>query len=194
VLVASAGNDGIRFDVTEEGALGVFPASFPGVVTVGGAARDGRWWRSANYGPGLDLVAPAHEVRTLTYDPADPSQTAASATTASGTSLSAAFVSGTAAVILTRYPETTAPRLLLMLRAKATDILDPLGDGSSHVGDDEWTGAGLLNAGAATTALANPNDQPVVVELQMGRSKNFRGYYGWGFPARPFAVGGEPTS
>ena len=192
ILVGAAGNDAVRFDVDEEGVLGVFPASVPGVITVGGSSRNGRWWPSSNYGPGLDLVAPAHEVRTSSYDPNAPGQTSASVVTASGTSVSAAFVSGTAAVILGRYPGVTAPYMRHWLRAKATDMLDPLGDGSSHVGDDEWTGAGMLNARAATTALSNANDQPVVVDLAVTRSKDFAGYYGWGFPGIPLAVGGQP--
>jgi hypothetical protein len=192
ILVAAVGNDGVRFTYSESTLIGVYPACLPGVIAVGGSTRNGRWWSSSNYGPRIDLVAPASEVRTISFDVNNPTQTTADVITAGGTSLSAAFVSGGAAVILSRYPEMTAPYMRYWLRAKARDIIDPLGDGSNRVGDDEWTGAGMLNIGDATTALSNANDQPLIVKLLVERSKDFSGYYGWGFPHRPLAVGGQP--
>jgi hypothetical protein len=192
ILVAAVGNDGVRFTYSESGLIGVYPASLPGVIAVGGSTRNGRWWTSSNYGPRIDLVAPASEVRTISFDVNNPAQTTADVITAGGTSLSTAFVSGGAAVVLRRYPDVTAPYMRYWLRAKARDIIDPLGDGSNRVGDDEWTGAGMLNIGDATTALSNPNDQPIVIGLSMERSKDFSGYYGWRFPYRPLAVGGQP--
>ena len=191
ILVAGTGNEDLRFDRTETLAVGVFPASFPGVIAVGGATRFDRRYSSSNYGPGMDLVAPAEEVRTTSFDAANPLLT--TIVTGEGTSYATAFVSGGAAVVLGRFPYMTAPYMRFWLRAKARDMLDPEGDGSTHTGDDEWTGAGMLDVGSATTSLANADDQPLEVEIRVERGQNYTtGRIGGFVPLHPFAVGGRP--
>ncbi len=168
ILVASAGNDGHAFTV-DQGYQGfvVYPASMPGVIAVGGAQRDGLWWPGSNYGPGLDLVAPATEVTTITFT--DPAQTTADIIDTGGTSMSAAFVSGGAAIVLGKYPTVTAPFMRSWLRATARDIVDPLGVGATIPGEDPWTGAGMLDVGEATVALADVLDQPLEVDILVQR-------------------------
>ncbi|MGE0356087.1 MAG: S8 family serine peptidase [Burkholderiales bacterium] len=163
VIVASAGNEGMSFlDLPY-----LMPASLPGVITVGGSQRDGRRWSGSNHGYLLDLVAPAMDVATTTFDSAAPSAQAIITINPSmyGTSMSSAFVSGGAAVILGRFPDISGPYMNDWLRAKAFDMVDPLGDGTAHVGDDEWTGAGMLNIGNAATAALNSLDRPIDVEV-----------------------------
>jgi subtilisin family serine protease len=170
VLVASAGNDGRRFSKSEGYlSFGVFPASLRGVIAVGGATRSARRWPGSNYGPGLDFVAPASEIRTLSFDTEDPGQTVADVVTVQGTSLSAAFTSGVAALVLGRYPEVTAPYMRQWLRATARDMTDPEGEGASLVGQDEWTGSGMLAAGTAVVSLGVAGDQPLDVALLVER-------------------------
>lgn len=191
ILVGSAGNDGERFTKAEGySSFGVFPAGIKGVISVGGSIRNGQWWPQSNYGPGLDLVAPASEVRTLSFDSTNLLQTAADIVTSGGTSMSAAFTSGAAAVILGRYPAITAPYMRQWLRATARDITDPKGLGAYLPGDDAWTGAGMLDLGTATIVLADPQDQPLNVDilverLSLGPPYHFSDH-------APDAVGGSP--
>jgi subtilisin family serine protease len=167
VVVASAGNEGLRALGGADPQVTASPAGIRGVIGVGGTQSDGRRWPSSNYGPGLALVAPAAGVRTITFT--SPSQTVAQTTTVSGTSASSPFVSGAAAVILAKYPQVTAPYMRDWLRATARDIVDPNGTAANLPGNDEWTGAGMLNAGAATTSLASSLDQPLTVDILVER-------------------------
>lgn len=191
ILVGSAGADAERFTKAQGySSFGVFPASMNGVISVGGSMRNGQWWPESNYGPGLDFVAPAFEIRTLSYDSTNPAQTVADIVTVSGTSASAAITSGAAAVILGRYPAVTAPYMRQWLRATARDILDPQGVGANLPGDDEWTGAGMLDLGTATVVLADPLDQPLnadilVERLTLGPPSHFSDH-------APDAVAGSP--
>ena len=186
IIVASAGNDGIRFTKSYgTWDFAVYPACLPGVISVGGVNHFGQWWPSSNYGPGMDLVAPAENIRTITYS--SPDQTAAESADGNGTSFSAAFVSGTATLVLSKYPTITAPYMRQWLRATARDITDPLGQGGNLVGDDEWTGAGVLDAGTAVPALSNPLDRPIQVDILVERLGP--NHYSW-YVAD--AVGGSP--
>jgi hypothetical protein len=195
VLVAATGNGGLRFIRSETHATGVFPASLPGVIAVGGANRMDRRYAMGNYGPGLDLVAPAEDVRVLTYDETNPASTVSQVITAAGTSFAAAFVSGGAATVLARYPEMTSPYMLYWLRAKARDMLDPNGDGVNDPGDDEWSGAGMLNVGNAVTSMANANDRPIEVGLSIQRASNsLVNEFPWfSYAAAAFPTGPQPT-
>lgn len=170
-LVASAGNNARR--VTQsfylEGAT--YPAWLPGVISVGGTDTSGHLWREglntgSNYGVDLDLVAPASDVQTITYSAS--SDTTATVTTMDGTSASAAIVSGTAALVLTHYPDVRVEKMTAWLRATATDIRDPLGTGLNLTGIDEYTGAGLVNAG---TALTSGQPDPVLVSVGIERAR-----------------------
>ena len=157
VLVASAGNDGasvLAFPPT-------YPAAIPGVISVAGLQRDGHRWPGSNYGYSIDLSAPARDIVTITYDPTNVGQTQAIITNSAsippvtGTSMSAAFVSGGVAVLLGRFPDLAGVFMDDWLRATARDVQDPLGDGSTHVGDDAWTGAGLLDLRSGALAASN---------------------------------------
>ena len=189
ILVASAGNENRRF-LTGPNSF-VHPASLRGVIAVGGATRAELRWPSSNYGPGLDLVAPASQVLTLDYDINNPTQTIADVVAMSGTSASAAFVSGAAAVSLSKYPDLTAPYMRHWLRATARDMTDPNGTGIDNlVGFDELTGAGMLNAGLAITALDPTNlanDGPLDVDILVER---LRQYHRTNY--LPTAVAGQP--
>lgn len=174
-LVASAGNSRLR--VTEDyfTTNATFPAFYPGVIAVGGSQRDRQIWvddqdntRGSNYGVGLDLVAPAENIHTVTFSAPDQTQ-AALKTDFRGTSASAAFVSGVAALILGKHDTVKLERLRHWLRATAEDVQDPIGTiaagnepPGTYTEDDIYTGAGLLNAGRAVT---DETPDPVVVDI-----------------------------
>ena len=192
-VIASAGNDGMSFLEMPDSLC---PACLPGVITVGGSQRDGHWWNSSNYGYLIDVVAPARDIITTTFNPNDLVQSQAIITDSppsEGTSMSAAFVSGGAAVVLGRFPDLSAPFMDDWLRAKAYDIIDPLGDGSTHTGDDVWTGAGMLDIGKAAQDALNLADRPIHVELYIQSLR--REWYGidaW-VPGISYAVAASPV-
>jgi subtilisin family serine protease len=111
------------------------PGTAPGVLTVG-AADNGSVRAFSSQGPvggdpGVDLVAPD----SVAYDVA----------TSGGTSYSAPYVAGTAALVKSRYPDLTAAQLRGILRTSARDVGEP--------GVDPATGYGIIDARGAT-ALA----------------------------------------
>jgi subtilase family protein len=195
VLVASAGNDAMSFIGMR---YPLYPASLRGVIAVGGVQRDGRWWNRSNYGYLIDLVAPASEIVTITFDPAAMAQTQAivtdslSAPPVSGTSFSAPFVSGGAAVVMGRFSNLYGHFMDDWLRAKAFDITDPLGDGTTHIGEDSWTGAGLLNIENASVSALNLADSPIDVDLVINRPDWHIKAIDGPVPWEPFVAVGSP--
>jgi subtilisin family serine protease len=122
IMIASAGNDAIRF--TSQFSPH-YPSQYNGVISVGGVTKGGTKWPGSNYGVGLDFVAPAAGITTISFSDADDT-TADLVGNLSGTSYSAGFTSGVAAIILSKYPSVTAPYIHHWFRATARDMLDPL--------------------------------------------------------------------
>jgi serine protease len=160
VVVASAGNS--------SRALLPLPASWRNVLAVGATTEFGCKARYSNFGTDLDLVAPGGGTDTgyagdpncragrrgrsifqITFRP--PSVTNFGIRGFVGTSMAAPHVSATAAAVIAsgvlgvdRSPERVAERLLQTAR----DLGTP--------GSDTRYGWGLVNAGAATAAPAQP--------------------------------------
>lgn len=131
LFIVSAGND--RLNIDEQP---VYPASFDldNVITVSGHSKSGDLWWDANYGvQSVDLSAPTQLItspiafHTYTEE-------------ALGTSVSAAFVTGTAALLLSANPEATIAELRSYILGSVTE-LDVL-NGKVATG-------GALNAGRA---------------------------------------------
>lgn len=108
VVVASSSNDA--------SATVSFPASLPYVLAVGSHDRNGQRQSVSNYGTGLNVVAPGENIYSLdllgnnginsynnNVDLSDRDYTYS----IGGTSAATAFVSGTAALILSKYPDLT---------------------------------------------------------------------------------------
>ncbi|CAB1055779.1 hypothetical protein D1BOALGB6SA_513 [Olavius sp. associated proteobacterium Delta 1] len=156
-MVASAGNGNRRVseDYVINGAH--YPAWYDGVLNVGGTDQNGQLWQDisgagSNYGTGLDFVAPAEAVQTITY--LDLTQTTTTESTISGTSASAALASAVSALLLGSYPALGPAEIRSWLRTTAIDIYTP--------GDDEYSGAGLLNA---QNAFAQGTPNPIVADI-----------------------------
>jgi len=98
VLIAAAGNSGSEI-------LGTSLAAQEGVIAVGSTEDDGGLSAWSNYGDELDLALPSGENK--------------------GTSFSAAYAAGIAALILEANPEFTADQVLTELKS-LTSAFDPL--------------------------------------------------------------------
>ncbi|WP_448574539.1 S8 family peptidase [Thermomicrobium sp.] len=127
VVVAAAGN-------TPDSVT--FPASYPEVIAVGGATADGK--RLASFTSRLtrvDLIAPAENVLTTTWDGQESSWDRRT-----GTSFAAPMVSATAALVRSIAPDSSVEWVRQTLRETASP-LDPPGQPGA--------GSGLLSARGA---------------------------------------------
>ncbi|WP_234359194.1 type VII secretion-associated serine protease mycosin [Plantactinospora sp. BC1] len=133
VVVASAGN--------RPGHILVgFPAAFEGVVAVGATDRKGNYSTTSVTGKKVVLAAPGIDIHS-TAKGGRYSKT-------SGTSDSAAIVSGAAALVRSKFPDLSAEEVVHRLTATADDKGTP--------GRDEEYGYGVLNLVKALTADVPP--------------------------------------
>jgi serine protease len=152
VLVASTGNDEPHSCVT-------MPAADAHAIAVGGTTEDGCVGSYSKVSPRVDLVAPGgglpglgctpstqdRPIYQLTFRVGQPKQFDIPGDY-EGTSMSAAHVSGTAALVIASGvlgPAPTPAQVLARLQQTARDLGTP--------GKDSSYGAGLINAAAATT-------------------------------------------
>jgi type VII secretion-associated serine protease mycosin len=133
LIVAGAGNDGIGPDLP-------FPANASGVVAVGGVDKSGEYWAKSNYGPEVMLTAPA----TRIVGAGSPGNRLR---IGDGTSNSTAFVSASAALLRSKYPDLTAGQIAN--RLVKTAVLPSSAEGLSL--PDEKYGYGTIRPLAALT-------------------------------------------
>ena len=127
ILVVSAGNKGEFLNLPDD----------PHMIAVG-ATNDLDWHPPAyNTGAYVDLSAPASSLYTT--------DKGGGYITSNGTSLSAAIVSGSAALILSAKPDLTAQQLIDLLLASTVDLGAP--------GRDDVFGAGRLDLKKAIELL-----------------------------------------
>jgi hypothetical protein len=138
VVVASAGNGG------ESGDPVSYPAGYPGVIAVTAVDRSGtpadfstRHWYATVCAPGKDVIV------------ADPNGQYYAGW---GTSAAAAFVSGSAALLLSAYPDLTPAEVKRMLADTAQN--PPEG------GWDDAVGGGIVDPAAAIEAAAREAGEP----------------------------------
>ena len=133
VLIAAAGNAGSR-------SPPLFPAADRNVIAVSATDKDDRLFSASNRGsyvaisaPGVDILSAAPEGKYQIL---------------SGTSLSAAYVSGVAALMISRSPDIASSEVRATLLSTARDIGPP--------GRDDQFGAGQVDALGAVSAVATP--------------------------------------
>jgi subtilisin family serine protease len=118
--VVAAGNNGAH-------ACGTSPARVPAAITVGASNENDERASFSNYGTCVDLFAPGTNILSDTFG-----STTATAV-ASGTSTSAPFVSGAAALVLDQYPGASPAAVASTIISQSTiDLLSAIGAGSPN--------------------------------------------------------------
>jgi type VII secretion-associated serine protease mycosin len=133
LIVTASGNDGQAGEI-------YFPGEYPGTLTVGGVDKTGEIWKGSNYGPEVMLTAPATRIVTAGA-PGNRLRIG------DGTSDSAAFVSGAAALLRAKFPDLTAGQIAN--RLVKTAVLPDSAKGISLPG--EKYGYGEIRPFAALT-------------------------------------------
>ena len=110
------------------------PAAFPGVVSVSGIDRSGRFWAPSESGKGVTVAAPASGIYSTNDQGAY--------VNADGTSYAAAYVSATAALIRSRFPMLSTGQVIQRLIDTASQ---------HHAHPDAHVGYGVINPLAALT-------------------------------------------
>ncbi|MEV5212202.1 S8 family serine peptidase [Micromonospora sp. NPDC053740] len=132
IVVASVGNS--------PHSPTAYPASEEGVIAVGGVDRAGQHAAISVTGPNIDVVAPAVDIYSTSYD--------GKYSKGTGTSSATAIVAGAAALIRSKYPYLPAREVAHRLTATAIDKGPP--------GRDDEYGYGVIDLVAALTADVPP--------------------------------------
>jgi type VII secretion-associated serine protease mycosin len=132
IVVAAAGNDG-----STPGTGPVYPAAYPGVLSVGAVDAGGDLASFSDTHTPVSVTAPGVDI-TATYPGEFPDSYAAGI---QGTSFATPFVAGVAALVWARFPDYTAAQVAARIEETA--------DGAAGQG----TGNGLVNPVQAVTAV-----------------------------------------
>ena len=146
VLVAAAGNAGPR-----SGPL--FPAADPDVIAVTATDAQDQLFGAANRGRHIAVAAPGVEIFAAAPNGAYQ--------VTSGTSLAAAHVSGVVALLLELQPALQPDDIRARLRSSATAL--------GQQGGDDQSGAGLIDAYRAVSALTAKAADPAAENVQAGK-------------------------
>jgi subtilisin family serine protease len=149
VLVAAAGNAGPK-------SPPLYPAAYTNVIAVSATDAQDKLFAASNRGGYIAISAPGVEI----FLPAPDEKYQMT----SGTSFSAAYISGLAALMLERDPTLRPDQLRAILMKTARDLGPP--------GPDDQFGAGEADAFAAVTAVSPPSvpiaevsDKPAAKEV-----------------------------
>ena len=146
-IVTSAGEPN-NSDTTD-----LIPARYPETFVVSSIDHQFNLLDSANFGTNIDVVAPGKDVFT-TF----PSQSPSDYSFVSGTSVSSAFVSGMAAVLLSKNDALNPYQLAHIIRNSARDLGAP--------GYDVFTGFGLIQVDVALDVLDDLS-KPEIQRLEL---------------------------
>ena len=135
VLVAAAGNAGPK-------SPPLWPAADSHVIAVTATDFEDHLYAMANRGSHVAIAAPGVDILVANPGAAYKMET--------GTSFSAGFVSGVAALILQRKPQLTADAVKKVLLSTAHDL--------GPKGRDDQFGAGLMDAFQAVNAVEKPTE------------------------------------
>ncbi|MEV7772637.1 type VII secretion-associated serine protease mycosin [Kitasatospora sp. NPDC086791] len=151
VLVASTGNSGSGFGAE-------YPAAFPGVVAVGAVDSNGAVWERSTSGIETTLAAPGVGI----YRSSPKSSTGYERR--NGTSDSTAYVSATAALIRSKYPNLSAGQVINRMIKSATPPADGSAVPNSQYGYGIVAPAKALEANP--TVDGGPRDNPLLARKE----------------------------
>ncbi|MCO6011760.1 S8 family serine peptidase [Actinoallomurus purpureus] len=137
LIVASAGNTDPRKKASEQEE---YPASYPGVLSVGAVGPSGTLTDFSNTTSKVDVTAPGEDIISTSGN--------GYVGGLRGTSYSTPYVAGVAALVKASKPDLTAPQLMQRIIATADRSI---GTGS---------GAGMVNPHEAVTALVSGTAGP----------------------------------
>jgi len=121
LLIAATGNNSSTIN---------YPAAFPTVLAVGASDENDLVPSYSNFGPEIDVVAPAQGIYTTTLR--------GQMTYNSGTSMAAPIVAGIAGLIYNKYPDMEPWQVRQLLRQSSVDVGEP--------GWDQYSGYGRVDA------------------------------------------------
>jgi len=131
VLVASTGNDHAQV---------LFPAAYDDYcLAVGATDANDQVAPFSNFGPEVDVAAPGVWIVGAFFNPKDPTDLRHYAY-GDGTSFSAPFVSGAAALLLSYKPALTPAQVMNIIRYTADDV-----NKTTYPGKDAYMGYGRIN-------------------------------------------------
>ncbi len=145
VVVASAGNWGAEWP--EE-----YPAENDPTVAIAASGTDNRPASFTSFGSQVALCAPGQGIRSAFWN--------GNTAVWSGTSMSAPWVAGGAALLIAAHPDWSRTKVLARMQQTATPI-EPTVPGATTL-----FGAGILNLGAALGPVASGDLEPGGTELR----------------------------
>jgi subtilisin family serine protease len=134
-MIAATGNSN---------AAVAFPARWPETIAVAASNRFDARWTQSNFGPEVDVTAPGDTIYSLGL--------AGSYSTRSGTSMATPHVTGTVALMRAVHPLMGSDAIRAALMQTARDI--------GTAGFDNYTGAGVIDAGAAVALAQSSGPGP----------------------------------
>src|SRR5207302_9590593 len=149
VMIAAAGNAGAK-------SPPLYPAANANVIAVSATDAQDKLFSASNRGSHIALAAPGVDI----FLPAPDQKYQMT----SGTSFSAAYVSGVAALLLERNPALKRAEVRSTLLKTARDLGSP--------GRDDLFGAGEADAYAAVQATVGPPAAPVAAVPELPRREN----------------------
>ncbi|MGY5035062.1 type VII secretion-associated serine protease mycosin [Streptomyces sp. 900116325] len=138
VVVASAGNDGMDGELRN-----TYPAAFDGVLAVASSDRNNERAAFSQAGTFVGVAAPGVDIVSTVPGNGQ--------CTDNGTSFSAPYAAGVAALMRAKYPKWTAPQIVARIEQTAE---------RSVTGHDDFVGWGVVDPVRALSGDDTPQDAP----------------------------------
>ncbi len=139
LVVAAAGNDGTKGKLQK-----TYPAAYEGVLAVGASDRNNERAAFSQSGHFVDIAAPGVGMVSTVPDGGQCS--------ADGTSFSAPYVAGVAALMVQKYPDWTSQEIIARLKQTAD---------RPGAGPDPYIGWGVVDPVAALSGSDTPQQEAV---------------------------------